>query len=66
MKAYLQTPNITKPNVVYSCAEIEAWQWVRPSGVGSRFACSRASAGPSRSARLARQATRMSAQNPHP
>ena len=39
-------PNITKPNDVYWCDEIEAWQWVRPSGVGSWPTCSQASAGP--------------------
>ena len=41
-------PNITQPKGLKCCAEIEAWQWVSPSGVGSLPAYSRASAGTGR------------------
>jgi hypothetical protein len=37
-------PYLTQPKGVVCFAEIEAWQCVRPSGVGSRPANSRASA----------------------
>ena len=49
-------PNITQPKGLKCCAEIEAWQWVSPSGVGSWPAYSRASAGTGRNDTVACQA----------